>query len=155
MKREGYGLIRKGGGSNGDVGSSSNNVHRGYLGPQQDLVKQREEKLRQEQQAKLNRVRENVKTLTEEEKAERLRAMERDANMHNDFMSKRVSNSKIPSSLEDSSNIKQENIQEGGHINATFLKEMRNEVYSSGATNMEDRLNQNRHYVQSLSQLDS
>ena len=113
-------------------------------------MKKREEKNRQEQEAKLNRHREDVKKLTEKEKEERLRAMEHDASMHDESRFKRLSSEKIPS-IEDQNRVS----VVGDQVDATFLKEMRTEVYSTGVTSVVDRLNQNRHYVQKGRALES
>lgn len=129
----GYGLLRRG---------EEECSGRDYLGPRPELVAQRRE--RDAQEATARRPKEKAAPLTAEEKARRLAEMQRDAEV-NDAM--RLSRLVRPS----------EGAKEGrGKADPSFLQSMRSQVYTAndGAT-MEERLQQNRHYVQRASEMDS
>jgi hypothetical protein len=112
------------------------------------LVAKRAEEERLEHAAR-NRPRENVKKLTEEEKAERVRQMESDAGANDDKRLQRLKGLTSTSNILDK---KEEQLAEG---EASFLKSMRSEVYISDGTTMGERLQQNKHYTQKGTELDS
>ena len=105
----GYGLVT------GKVGENSD---RTYLGPNRELIEKKLEQEKRERDAKLNRVRENVTNLTEDEKQRRLNAMQQDADKI-DEMRTRLVDSKVSDN---------DNNDDSNTGNAKFLKDMRSNV---------------------------
>lgn len=132
-----YGLVK---------GGINPNKDRAHLGPNMDLLKK---KLAEEQaiQAARNRPRETVQHLSEEDRLARVRQMESDAGMNDERRMKRAHVGE--------GGVSEEGDGTGAGVGATFLKSMRTEVYTSEATTMGDRLQQNKHYTQKGADLDS
>jgi hypothetical protein len=115
------------------------------LGPSPMLLAQKSEKDRLEKEAKQSKLKENVKVLDPMEKERRLREMEMNAESYDRSRSHRTTNH-----TQTSVDIKTES---GG--DATFLRNMRSEVYTSSSTSMEDRLHQQRFYTQSTNDMET
>lgn len=111
----GYGLV---------TGKVNNNSDKTYLGPQRELIEKKIEQEKRERDAKLNRTRENVTSLTKEEKQRRLLAMQNDADKIDEMRSQRFVESKARTD---------DDVNDGNTGNAKFLKEMRSNVLA-GAT---------------------
>ena len=99
--------------------------------------------MKQELELKMKAKENNIKKLSEEEKLRRLNEMKNDATKNDTIRISRMLNSN--SNKNDESNNK----------NAVFLKDMRNEVYNTADISMKDRLDQNKHYTQRKSDLES
>ena len=123
---------------------SSNGVNREHLGPSKALLAKKEEEDNISRASK-NKPRENIKKLTDNEREERIKQMESDANMNNDKRLQRIQS--ISTNKED------DKIELNSE--ASFLNSMRTEVYITNETTMKDRLQQNKHYMQKGSDLDS
>jgi len=127
-EKKGYGLVS---------GKVNNNSDKSYLGPQRELIEKKLEQEKRERDAKLNRVRENVNTLTEEEKQKRLMAMQNDADKIDVMRWQRLSQPN------DEINNDVDNNNSG---NAKFLKEMKSNVLSEST--IESRVKQNKYFQQ-------
>jgi hypothetical protein len=126
--------------------SSDDNGDR--TGPKLALLQKRAEENRLEQAAR-NKPRENVKQLSESEKQERIRQMEADARTNDDHRLQRISGGRS------SNKVEKEEEKPQGEGEATFMKDMRTEVYVTNETTMEERLHQNKFYNQRGTDLDS
>ena len=115
------------------------------IGPSVSLLAKKAEEDRMSK-ASRNKPRENVKKLTEEERAERIRQMECDASDSSNRRLQRVQGAQTSNAEEKS---------EATAIEAPFLSSMRTEVYITSETTIKDRLQQNKHYMQKSSDLDS
>jgi hypothetical protein len=115
------------------------------IGPSVSLLAKKAEEDRMSK-ASRNKPRENVKKLTDEERAERIRQMECDASDSSNRRLQRVQGA-LTSNAEEKS--------EATAIEAPFLSSMRTEVYITSETTIKDRLQQNKHYMQKSSDLDS
>lgn len=119
--------------------------NRSYLGPNPELMKKKEEAKQKEMQEKLNRKREDVKALTEEEKERRLQAMLKDAELVDSKRVSQVKSQETSHSTKDDENTGK----------AQFLSSMRTEVYNTAAeSGLKDRLDQNRYYRQGSADLE-
>jgi hypothetical protein len=116
-----------------------------------DLINSKLEKQKAERDAKLSRKPSvNVKALSEEEKARRLQEMQQDALASDALRMQRVTVPKDGGANEDVSAAPR---SEG---DPNFITEMRSEVYvSANATSLQDRLQQNKHYAQKSTSLNS
>ena len=131
-----YGLLSRDGGREGSVPEE----RKEYLGPRPDLLKKKAEREAAEALER-RRPRETAQGLSEEEKARRLEAMRRDAEINDALRLTRHA----PHGRE----VQQPRPKEES---ASFLQSMRADVYlKEGGANMEERLRQNRHYVQKMS----
>lgn len=127
----------------------SDNVDRrdkNHLGPNLRLLAKKAGDSRLEQAAR-NRPRENVKKLTDGERAERIKQMELDATSNDDHRLQRI--------LAAISRNSDEKGEKPVDDEASFLKTMRTEVYITNDITMGERLQQNKHYNQKGSDLDS
>lgn len=132
-----YGLVRRGeeGGRDGR--------ELGYLGPRPELLSKKAEKDAAEAAARSQPL-ESARTMSDEEKARRLAEMQRDAAVNDEIRMSRLHRPR-DHRAEDADLAKS---------NPAFLQKMRGAVYSSESMSVEDRLQQNRHYVQSTSAMD-
>ena len=126
---------------NGSTGIS----HKDGVGPSLVLLAKKADEEKREKESR-NRPRENVKKLTAEEREERIRQMESDASESNANRLERVQRSQTAVVDKDEKPLNEE---------ATFINSMRTEVYVTDGTTMTERLQQNRHYIQKGSDLDS
>jgi flagellum-specific peptidoglycan hydrolase FlgJ len=133
-----YGLLVKGNGSTG-------NSQKDGVGPSIHLLAKKADEEKREKESR-NKPRENVKKLTAEEREERIRQMESDASEINTNRLERVHRSQTAVVDKDEKPLNEE---------ATFINSMRTEVYVTDGTSMTERLQQNRHYIQKGSDLDS
>ncbi len=115
------------------------------LGPRLDLIKQKEEMELKEKAMKLEllKAKNEIKHLSAKEKERRLQEMEIIASMHDSNRNKLLNQ---PNQAEDMN-------VEAVSGEASFLKNIRHEVYNSG--DMTERIQQNRHYIQSGLELDN
>jgi len=164
-------LISTSKGSSASISTHDANGSVEHLGPNPKLLQL---KLEKEQQEKMNRLHQHnqqvrVKQMSEEEKSQRLKEMERDAimndtlrqhrhssninnnNNHHDHINSGSTASNI--TMKSNDNNDGENSYTG---NAKFLQSMRKEVYSSASTmDVSARIDQNKHYRQSSIDIDS
>lgn len=133
-----YGLLVKGNGGNSIA-------HKDGVGPSLALLAKKADEDKREKESR-NRPRENVKKLTAEEREERIAQMESDASVSNSNRIERVNRSQAAVVHADERPLNEE---------ATFINSMRTEVYVTDGTTMRERLEQNRHYIQKGSDLDS
>ena len=129
---------------------SSDKVNKSYLGPNPDLIKRKSEAENRALDEKRNKQKVDVKALSEEEKARRLREMEANADTNDHARHARHSST-------DSSRARHyDNIEEGMTGNAKFLQLMRTEVYQQAADGgIKSRLEQHKHYQQRSVDLNS
>ena len=128
-----------------NANSATSITDKTQIGPSVSLLAKKAEEDRMYKASK-NKPRENVKKLTDEERAERIRQMELDASDSSNRRLQRVHGSQ-PSIAEEKS--------ETTSVEAPFLSSMRTEVYITSETTIKDRLQQNKHYMQKSSDLDS
>jgi hypothetical protein len=131
-EKEGYGLVTD--------NSIRENRKSEFLGPNPKLLEKKAKLEREKETAKL-KPKESVKSLSQEEKLKRIQGMEEDAKR---FEDKRKIRLQPPSTDKEAEN-----------KNASFMHGIRNQVYNSNETSMEERLKQNRHYTQRGQNLDS
>lgn len=130
-----YGLISK------DAGESRR--ERDYLGPRPELLSSKAARDAKEADAR-HKPRETAKGMSEEEKARRLAEMMRDAAVNDEMRFSRHKSGR-PGDREEAR----------ARADPAFLQSMRSEVYSKAGGGIEDRLKQNRHYMQKNDDLDS
>ena len=133
-----YGLVRSGEESGKDL------KELGYLGPRPDLLSKRAERDAAEAAAR-SRPRESARRMSDEERSKRLAEMQRNAAVNDEIRMSRHHRPKDHRPAEDFDQAK---------TNPAFLQAMRGAVYSSESMSVEERLQQNRHYVQSTSAMD-
>ena len=85
-----------------------------------------------------------MKQLSEEEKAKRLAAMQNAADETDLARENRLANARANTAKEKEA----EKAGKTNGYNATFLKDMRHQVYNVHEDTLQDRLKQNRHYSQ-------
>lgn len=139
--REGYGLVKRG---DRTVDSSSRS---GGVGPNPELVSKRlaedEEKKNWRQNMKKN----SASTLTEEEKAKRLDAMQRDASVNDTIRQSRIT------AL--AQRVASGSAADESSTNPDFINSMRTEIYNgANSQDMEERLKRNRYYSQRTADFD-
>ena len=113
-----------------------------YFGPNPELLALKEAENNKKVNELKNRGRNDLKSLSEGERLKRLSEMQKDAEMYDSVRDVRIHDEikiKQNESVNDVTNLKQ---------SATFIKDMRDEVYIKSNDKIEDRLKQNRHYMQ-------
>lgn len=127
--------------------SDANRESKSFLGPNPELLKKKTEKDVHERNAALNAVKGKgaVHQLSETERMERLKAMSSDAVAYDQSRVQRHKQTERSSSSSENT----------GAVDAKFLQEMRNEVYNSQKTSIEERLKQQRHYTQKSADMES
>jgi hypothetical protein len=140
-REDGYGLVK--GRVNADSSNSSSSA---YLGPKQELIKQRMDDERAEL-ARKKQQSQRSRPLADEEREQKIREMEENARISEEMRLRRLNQAQAHVDAERRDQQKQ--------AGADFLKSMRSEVYSNTDITMEERLKQNRHYSQRGVDLDS
>lgn len=120
------------------------------LGPSAALLEKKLEKERQANAWK-SRPRQDVGKLSEDERLKRIKEMQQDAGLNDSI---RQSRSSVASAVA-AAGAKDEEYESAHQPSATFLKNMRHEVYNGSSGSIEDRLKQNRHYVQRGNDMES
>jgi hypothetical protein len=131
-----YGLLKR-----GDESSAS---AKDYSGPRPDLLRLKEDREAQDSAAR-NKPRESTKQLSEEEKMRRLSDMQRDAALNDAMRFGRHKSGGVDGSKSESTS----------KADPSFLQSMRNTVYVEATGSMEDRVKQNKYYMQKAADMDS
>ena len=114
------------------------------MGPNIELLAAKRKQQELEEQSKLaQKQRHDVKKMSEEERAKRLREMEINAQIKDEIVLHRQRPGSQPTDNDKVS------------AGAEFIRDMRSVVYDTDSTSMEDRLSRNRQYSQRSSDMDS
>ena len=128
-----YGLIK------GKQSQTKNEQN--YFGPNPELLALKEAENNKKVNELKNRGRNDLKSLSEEERLKRLSDMQQNAERYDSVRDVRIHDEK---KMKQNETVNDTNLKQS----ATFIKDMRDEVYIKSNDKIEDRLKQNRHYMQ-------
>ena len=156
VKDKKFGLLKPGSSGNRDKKRDGD-----YLGPSKELLQNKVHKEKEEarsRQAAVNRARSGQnRKLTDEEKAQKLAEMERDANVNDQMRLKRQLEKRNTGAGGVSVGSHDTGAEEVGSASkGEFLTSMRNTVYnSSQSASLSETMSRNKHYQQKGDDLDS